>query len=88
MTDEKERGSRRMLQGVVVSDKATKTVTVAVERFYQHATYKKYIRSSKKYMAHDEKDEAHVGDTVQIVESRPLSARKRWRLVKIVKRAE
>ncbi|NLH48636.1 MAG: 30S ribosomal protein S17 [Myxococcales bacterium] len=83
-----ERGNRRVLQGVVVSDKATKTITVLVDRFFQHEKYKKYIRRSKKFMAHDELDQAKMGDTVQIVESRPMSANKRWRLVKIVKRAD
>jgi small subunit ribosomal protein S17 len=82
-----ERGNRRNLQGVVVSDKAAKTVTVRVDRFFKDAKYKKYIRSSKKYMAHDEKRECHVGDLVAIVESRPLSANKRWRVTKVVKRA-
>jgi small subunit ribosomal protein S17 len=88
MTDQSERGSRRILQGVVVSDKAAKTVTVKVERFFQHTKYKKYIRRSKKYMAHDEQDSAGIGDTVQIVESRPYSAQKRWRVTKVVKKAE
>jgi small subunit ribosomal protein S17 len=88
MAENQERGTRRMLQGVVVSDKAAKTVTVLVDRVYQHARYKKFVHSSKKYMAHDEHSEAHAGDIVQIVESRPLSARKRWRLVKVIKRAE
>lgn len=88
MGNESERGSRRVLQGVVVSDKAAKTVTVKVDRFFQHAKYKKYIRRSKKYMAHDEADSARQGDTVQIIESRPMSARKRWRVTNIVKRAD
>jgi len=88
MENEKTRGNRRILQGVVVSDKAAKTVTVAVDRFFQHAKYKKYIRRSKTYLAHDEADTAKLGDTVQIIESRPMSARKRWRVTSIVKRAE
>ena len=82
-----ERGSRRELQGVVVSDKAAKTVTIRVDRFFKDAKYKKYIRSSKKYVAHDEKSECHAGDLVAIVESRPMSARKRWRVTKVIKRA-
>lgn len=88
MTDAKERGIRRVLQGVVISDKAAKTVTVRVENLFQHARYKKFIRRSKTYLAHDEQSQAHNGDTVQIAESRPFSAHKRWRVVKIVKRAE
>jgi small subunit ribosomal protein S17 len=82
-----ERGSRRELQGLVVSDKAAKTVTVRVDRFFKHAKYKKYLRSSKKYMAHDEHNDCRVGDLVAIVESRPVSAHKRWRVTKIIKRA-
>ena len=88
MTDAKGRGNRRVLQGVVTSDKAAKTVTVKVDRLFQHTRYKKYISQSKNYLAHDELNEAHSGDIVQIIESRPLSARKRWRLVKIIKKAE
>ncbi|MDP8224031.1 MAG: 30S ribosomal protein S17 [Candidatus Lernaella stagnicola] len=88
MASEEKRGNRRVLQGVVISDKAAKTVTVKVDRFFQHTKYKKYIRRSKKYMAHDEHDTANTGDTVQIVESRPFSAQKRWRVTKIVKRAD
>ncbi len=83
-----ERGNRRVLQGVVISDKAAKTITVKVDRFFQHSKYKKYIRRSKNYMAHDEHDTAGMGDIVQIVEARPFSARKRWRLTKIVKQAD
>ncbi len=82
-----ERGNRRELQGVVISDKAAKTVTVRVERFFKDAKYKKYIRTTKKYVAHDEKGECHTGDLVAIVENRPMSARKRWRVTKVVKRA-
>jgi small subunit ribosomal protein S17 len=88
MASESKRGIRRTLQGVVVSDKAAKTITVEVDRFFAHAKYQKFIRRSKKYLAHDERRDAHQGDIVQIVESRPLSARKRWRLVRVVKRAE
>ncbi len=88
MTDAKERGIRRVLQGVVISDKAAKTVTVKVESLFKHARYQKFIRRSKTYLAHDEHSQAHNGDMVEIVESRPMSARKRWRVVKIVKRAE
>ena len=82
-----ERGVRKVLKGVVVSDKAAKTVSVKVDRFFKHPKYKKYIRRSKTYMAHDEQDQCKAGDVVTIVESRPLSARKRWRVNQIVKRA-
>jgi small subunit ribosomal protein S17 len=72
---------KRMLQGVVVSDKQDKTVIVRVERRFTHPTMKKTIRRSKKYHAHDEKNEFHVGDIVQIEERRPLSKLKRWEVV-------
>lgn len=80
-------GNRRVLQGTVISDKAAKTITVRVDRLFKHAMYKKYIRRSKKYMAHDEMNDCRAGDVVQIEESRPMSAHKRWRVAKIVKRA-
>jgi small subunit ribosomal protein S17 len=69
---------KRVLQGVVVSDKAEKTVVVLVERRIMHPLYKKYIRRSKKYMAHDEDNRCKTGDSVRIRECRPLSRRKRW----------
>jgi small subunit ribosomal protein S17 len=72
--------------GVVVSDKADKTVVVRVDRIVRHKMYKRYVRKAATFMAHDENNQAKVGDTVEIVESRPLSARKRWRLRRIVKR--
>jgi small subunit ribosomal protein S17 len=72
---------RRVLQGVVVSDKMKKTVTVLVERRLMHPVYKKYVRRSKKYAAHDEGSRAKVGDVVRIRECRPLSKRKRWEVV-------
>ncbi len=75
-------------QGVVVSDKNDKTIVVRVVRQYIHPLYKKTVRRHKKFMAHDENNEAHEGDTVQIVESRPMSARKRWALHKIVERSK
>ena len=78
---------KRVLQGTVVSDAADKTVVVRVERRIKHPLYKKIIRQSKKFMAHDEKYECRVGDTVEIVQSRPLSARKRWRVRSIVRAA-
>ena len=73
--------SRRVLQGVVVGDKADKTVVVQVDRRIQHPLYKKFIRRSKKYPAHDEKNSSKVGDRVQIRECRPLSKSKHWEVV-------
>jgi small subunit ribosomal protein S17 len=83
-----DRGSRKERVGMVVSDKPDKTVTVSVETLVRHPFYKKRVRRSKRFMAHDERNEARVGDTVRIIETRPLSARKRWRLANIVSRAE
>ena len=81
--------TRKMIkQGVVVSDKNEKTIVVRVQRQYIHPLYKKTVRRHKKFMAHDENQEAHIGDTVQIMESRPMSARKRWTLHKIVERSK
>jgi len=74
--------------GVVVSDKADKTIVVRVDRIVRHKLYKRYVRRAATFMAHDEANSAHVGDTVEIVESRPLSARKRWRIRRIVKRGQ
>jgi len=81
-------GRRRTLEGVVVSDRMQKTVVVAVERVTRHPLYKKTIRRRKKYNAHDEGDQCRVGDRVLIVESRPLSRTKRWRVAAILARAE
>ena len=75
-------------QGVVVSDKNDKTIVVRVQRQYIHPLYKKTVRSHKKFMAHDEKNDAHEGDVVQIAEARPMSARKRWILHKSVERSK
>jgi small subunit ribosomal protein S17 len=72
---------KRVLQGTVVSDKADKTIVVRVERRVIHPIYKKFIRRSKRYMAHDEANRFKVGDTVKIIECRPLSARKRWQVL-------
>jgi small subunit ribosomal protein S17 len=83
-----DRGSRKERVGLVVSDRPEKTVTVAVETLVRHPLYKKRVRRSKRFMVHDEANEARVGDTVRIIETRPLSARKRWRLANIVSRAE
>ncbi|HQO18075.1 MAG: 30S ribosomal protein S17 [Candidatus Cloacimonas sp.] len=75
-------------QGIVVSDKNDKTIVVRVQRQFIHPLYKKTVRKHKKFMAHDENNSAHEGDVVQIMESRPLSARKRWTLHKIVERSK
>ena len=83
-----ERGSRKERVGMVVSDRPDKTVTVSVETLVRHPFYKKRVRRSKRFMVHDERNEARVGDTVRIIETRPISARKRWRLANIVSRAE
>ena len=83
-----ERNRRKERVGMVVSDTPDKTVTVSVETLVRHARYKKRVRRSKKLMVHDERNEARVGDTVRIIETRPISARKRWRLANVVSRAE
>jgi small subunit ribosomal protein S17 len=80
-------GKRKTKVGRVVSDKMDKTIVVSVERMTRHPLYKRVIRQTSKFKAHDETNEAHVGDSVLIEESRPLSATKRWRLVSIVSRA-
>ncbi len=80
-------GRRKVKVGRVVSDRMDKTIVVSVERLARHGLYKRVVRLTKKFKAHDESNEAHVGDTVRIEESRPLSATKRWRLVEILSRA-
>ena len=82
-----ERGKRKTRRGVVISDAMDKTVTVKVERKLLHPLYKKYIKKSKKFYAHDELNEAQVGDVVEIAETRPLSKKKCWRLLSIVSRS-
>ena len=92
MTDETqemdERGRRKVRTGVVVSDKMDKTVVVVVERRYAHPLYGKQVTRSKKYHAHDENNEYHIGDTVRITETRPLSKLKRWRVSGLVEKAK
>jgi len=83
----KTRNDRRILSGVVLSNKLDKTVTVVVERTFKHPRYGKYVRKRKKYHAHDEKNEAGLGDMVEIGSIRPLSKLKRWRLTRIVQAA-
>jgi small subunit ribosomal protein S17 len=80
-------GRLKVRQGVVVSDKANKTITVRIDVASPHRKYKKIVRTSSTLHAHDENNEAHVGDTVRLVESRPLSRTKRWRLVEVLERA-
>jgi small subunit ribosomal protein S17 len=80
-------GRQKVRQGVVVSDKADKTITVRIDTARQHRRYHKIVRSSTTLHAHDERNDAHVGDTVVVRESRPLSRLKRWRLVEVVERA-
>jgi len=81
------RGKRQEKVGVVTSNKMQKTVVITVERQITHRLYKRVVRRSKNFMAHDEKNECRVGDTVRIQETRPLSSRKRWRVVEIVSKA-
>lgn len=83
-----ERKSRKSLVGIVVSDKMQKTVVVKVERKYKHPLYKKQVMKHTKYLAHDEKEIAKIGDKVRIVETRPLSARKSFRIAKILEKAK
>ena len=83
----KKRGMKRQLVGKVVSNKMDKTAVILVERLVKHPLYKKYIRKRAKFAAHDEQNQCQIGDSVMISESRPLSKRKRWRIVKIVEKA-
>ncbi len=83
-----ERKLRKERVGQVVSNKMQKTITVTVERREKHPIYGKFIRKTSKLTAHDEKDECNIGDTVKIMETRPLSKNKRWRLVEIIERAK
>jgi len=83
-----ERSLRKTRIGIVVSDKMDKTITVAIERKVPHPIYKKYFKKTTKLMAHDEKSESGMGDKVKIMETRPLSKNKRWRLVEVVEKAK
>lgn len=83
-----DRGMRRVLSGVVVSNKMDKTIVVSVERRTQHPLYKRVIKRSKSYKAHDEENTCQEGDRVKIMETRPLSKDKRWRLLSILERAQ
>jgi len=84
LVNETKRGTRKRREGVVISDAMDKTIVVKVERRVRHAKYGKEVRLSSNFHAHDEKNEAKSGDKVRIVETRPLSRLKRWRLVKIL----
>ena len=83
-----ERNLRKERTGIVTSDKMDKTITVTVERRVKHPKYGKFVKRSSKFMAHDEKQESGIGDTVKIMEIRPMSKLKRWRVVEIVERAK
>ncbi len=87
-TTQLERNLRKERVGIVTSDKMNKSITVVVERQVKHPKYGKFVKRSSKFMAHDEKSEAHIGDTVRIAETRPMSKLKRWRLVEVVERAK
>ena len=91
MTDEQtttERARRKTRTGVVLSDKMDKTVLVRIDRKVKHPVYGKIVKRSSKLAAHDEQNDAHVGDTVRVMETRPLSKSKRWRVVEVVERAK
>ena len=83
-----ERPRRKIFTGRVVSNKMDKSITVTVERQVKHPVYGKYIKKSKKLMAHDEANECGIGDTVRIMETRPLSRQKRWRLLEVIEKAK
>lgn len=82
------RNERKSITGVVSSNKMDKTITVMVERRIKHPFYGKFVKKSKKFMAHDENNDCHIGDVVVIEETRPLSKNKRWRLIQVLERAK
>ena len=82
------RGKRKIRSGLVTSDARDKTITVTIERTFRHHLYGRVVKSKKKSMAHDEGNEAKIGDLVEVMETRPLSKTKRWRLTKIIERAK
>lgn len=88
LASQADRKLRKTRTGVVTSNKMDKTITVAVVRKLKHPKYGKFLKKTKKFHAHDEKNECNIGDTVKIMETRPLSATKRWRLVEIVEKAK
>jgi len=83
-----ERNLRKERVGVVTSNKMTKSIVVAVERKVKHPMYLKFVKKTSKFMAHDEKDECGIGDTVRIMETRPLSKNKNWRLIEVIEKAK
>jgi len=83
-----ERNLRKERVGVVVSNKMDKTISIAVERRLKHPIYGKFVKKTKKFMAHDENNECQIGDLVRIMETRPLSRLKRWRLVEVIEKAK
>ena len=88
MSDNEKRGARKVREGIVVSDKMDKTVVVAIEQRRKHPLYGKVMTKSSRLKAHDETNDAGIGDRVRVMETRPLSATKRWRLIEIVERAK
>ena len=87
-TNQEKKVNKKILMGEVVSDKMEKTIVVQITSRRLHRLYKKYVTKTKRIKAHDENREAHIGDTVRVIESRPISKDKRWRLVEIVKKAK
>jgi len=85
---ETERGRRKSLIGRVASDKMDKTIVVEVQRRLMHPVYKKFVKGKAKYMAHDETNDCHIGDMVEIQEDRPRSRNKRWKVTRVIERAE
>lgn len=83
-----ERNNRKVRTGVVTSDSRDKTIAVTIERLVRHPLYGRVVRRKSRLVAHDEKNEAHIGDLVEVMETRPLSKTKRWRLVQIIERAK
>lgn len=86
--EENKRNLRKQRVGIVTSNKMEKSISVSVERRVKHPIYSKTVKKSKKYVAHDEENTCNIGDVVRIMETRPLSKRKRWRLVEIIERAK
>ena len=87
-TSTKTRKARKTRIGIVVSDKMDKTIAVTIERYVRHPLYKKYFKKTKKFLAHDEEGTANIGDKVLIMETRPMSKNKCWRLAKVIERAK
>jgi small subunit ribosomal protein S17 len=88
MSETVKKSNKRLLIGHVVSDKSDKTIVIRVDTLVKHPLFKKYISKRRKFMAHDPENQCKIGDKVQIIESRPLSRRKRWQLVQVLERAE